>query len=87
MTNQEEWTKEIAIALAKQEGFSQLTREHWNIIEFSREYSKKFGSSPALRAITAGVGITTKELFTLFPKGPARKIARISGLGRPEGCV
>ncbi|MEN4098662.1 MAG: TusE/DsrC/DsvC family sulfur relay protein [Anaerolineaceae bacterium] len=31
--------------------------------------------------------MSTKELFTLFPKGPAKKVARISGLGKPEGCV
>ncbi|NIT57149.1 MAG: sulfur relay protein DsrC, partial [Aliifodinibius sp.] len=23
----------------------------------------------------------------LFPKGPAKKVAKISGLGKPEGCV
>ncbi|WP_322509249.1 TusE/DsrC/DsvC family sulfur relay protein [Anaerolinea sp.] len=26
-------------------------------------------------------------MFALFPKGPAKKVARISGLGKPEGCV
>jgi tRNA 2-thiouridine synthesizing protein E len=40
-----------------------------------------------LRAITSGSGVSTKELFTLFPKGPAKKVAKISGLGKPEGCV
>lgn len=87
MTNPKQWTKEVAIELAKQEGFSELTDRHWRIIDFSREYSQRSGNSPALRVITAGVGITTKELFSLFPKGPARKIARISGLERSEGCV
>lgn len=87
MTNSSEWTKEVAKALAEQEGLSELTDNHWKIIEFCREFSKKSGNSPALRIITAGVGITTKELFSLFPKGPARKIARISGLERSEGCV
>jgi TusE/DsrC/DsvC family sulfur relay protein len=87
MTNSTEWTKEIAQALAEQEGLFELNDIHWKIIEFSREFSKKSGNSPALRVITAGVGITTKELFTLFPKGPSRKIARISGLERSEGCV
>jgi tRNA 2-thiouridine synthesizing protein E len=37
--------------------------------------------------IPSGAGVTTKEMFALFPKGPAKKVARISGLGKPEGCV
>jgi tRNA 2-thiouridine synthesizing protein E len=40
-----------------------------------------------LRQITNGAGISTKDLFALFPKGPAKKVAKISGLGKPEGCV
>jgi tRNA 2-thiouridine synthesizing protein E len=40
-----------------------------------------------LRQITTGSGVSTKDLFGLFPKGPAKKVARISGLGKPEGCV
>jgi tRNA 2-thiouridine synthesizing protein E len=40
-----------------------------------------------LRQITVGSGITTKQIFKLFPKGPAKKVAKISGLGKPEGCV
>jgi tRNA 2-thiouridine synthesizing protein E len=40
-----------------------------------------------LRTITSNAGVTTKELFALFPKGPAKKVARIAGLGKPEGCV
>jgi tRNA 2-thiouridine synthesizing protein E len=45
------------------------------------------GKAPTLRTITTGAGISTKEMFTLFPKGPAKKVSRISGLGKPEGCV
>jgi sulfur relay (sulfurtransferase) DsrC/TusE family protein len=31
--------------------------------------------------------IPTKELFTLFPKKPAKKMAYIAGLPKPHGCV
>jgi sulfur relay (sulfurtransferase) DsrC/TusE family protein len=32
-------------------------------------------------------GIPTKELFTLFPTKPAKKMAYIAGLPKPHGCV
>jgi len=87
MTNPDEWTKEIAEVIAKQEGIEELTAEHWKIIEFCRQSGQETGKAPTLRTITDGTGISTKELFGLFPKGPAKKVAKISGLGKPEGCV
>ncbi len=87
MTNPDQWTKEIAELLAKEEGIETLTGDHWKIIEFCRAQGKATGKAPTLRQITNGAGISTKDLFTLFPKGPAKKVARIAGLGKPEGCV
>lgn len=87
MTNAEEWTKEIAIEMAQQEGIQELTEDHWKIIDFCRSNAEKSGAAPTLRQITKGTGISTKELFALYPKGPAKKVAKISGLGKPEGCV
>jgi len=82
----DEWTKEIAIEIAKEEGIPELTPAHWKVIEWCRQNAAN-GRSPTLRQITAGTGISTKEMFALFPKGPAKKVAHIAGLGKPEGCV
>lgn len=87
MTDPAEWTKELAEELAKQEGLEMLTAEHWKIVDFCRNTGLTSGKSPTLRQITTGTGIPTKDLFALFPKGPAKKVARIAGLGKPEGCV
>ena len=87
MTDPNQWTKEIAEVLAKKEGIEVLTEAHWKIIEFCRKTGEVTGKSPTLRTITDGTGISTKELFALFPKGPAKKVAKIAGLGKPEGCV
>ena len=87
LVNPSEWTKEIAVELAKEEGIAELTESHWKVIDFSRQSAGTSGNSPTLRGITTGSGVTTKELFTLFPKGPAKKVAKIAGLGKPEGCV
>ncbi len=82
----DEWTREIAIEIAREEGIAELTPAHWKVIEWCRQNAVN-GRSPTLRQITAGTGISTKEMFALFPKGPAKKVAHIAGLGKPEGCV
>jgi tRNA 2-thiouridine synthesizing protein E len=87
MTNPAEWTKEIAVELAKEEGIAELTPAHWTVIDFCRTTGLATGKAPTLRTITTGSGVGTKDLFALFPKGPAKKVAKISGLGKPEGCV
>ena len=87
MTNPSEWTKEIAVELAKEEGISELTPAHWKVIEFCRQDGAANGKAPTLRRITTMAGVSTKEMFALFPKGPAKKVARIAGLGKTEGCV
>jgi len=87
MTDPGEWTREIAVELAKEEGIDELTPAHWKVIEFCRQDAAATGKAPTLRRITTAAGVPTKELFALFPKGPAKKVARIAGLGKPEGCV
>ena len=88
MTNPSEWTKDIAIEMAKDEGIAELTPAHWKVIDYCRQSAAGTGGkAPTIRTITTNAGVTTKELFVLFPKGPAKKVARIAGLGKPEGCV
>jgi TusE/DsrC/DsvC family sulfur relay protein len=87
MTNPAEWNKDIAASIAVEEGIAALTAAHWKVIDFCRQKAAASGKAPTLREITVGAGVPTKELFALFPKGPAKKVARIAGLGKPEGCV
>jgi tRNA 2-thiouridine synthesizing protein E len=87
MTNPGEWDQGIAVEIAMDEGIAELTGQHWKIIDYCRQSAAVSGAAPTLRNITNGAGVSTKDLFTLFPKGPAKKVAKISGLGKPEGCV
>ena len=87
LTDPNEWSKDIAVEIATEEGITELSEAHWQVIDFCRESATESGAAPTLRQITKGTGISTKELFALYPKGPAKKVARISGLGKPEGCV
>jgi TusE/DsrC/DsvC family sulfur relay protein len=82
-----EWTPELAEALAKQSGV-QLTPRHWQVLTFCREdAAKNNGLSPGLRRISQLSGVSMKELYALFPKGPGKLAARIAGLPKPKSCL
>ena len=54
MVNPQDWTEEIAVEIARQEGIDELTPAHWKVIEFCRQTAKESGSAPTLRQITNG---------------------------------
>ncbi|MBN2257151.1 MAG: TusE/DsrC/DsvC family sulfur relay protein [Anaerolineaceae bacterium] len=80
------WTREIGEAIAKREGM-QLNARHWVVINFAREYFTQNGESPTPRNITKNTDVTTKELYELFPGGPAKLAAKLAGLHKPTGCI
>ncbi len=87
MINPDQWTREIAVELAKEEGIDTLTDGHWKIIDFVRKDSKEKGQIPTIRRMKNIGGIATKDLYDLFPQGPAKKSAKIAGYPKPKGCV
>jgi TusE/DsrC/DsvC family sulfur relay protein len=86
MTEYDDWNEEVAAQLAANIGV-ELTEAHWKALRFLREDYRSQGETPTLRRITNVAGIPTKELFTLFPKKPAKKMAYIAGVPKPVGCV
>jgi TusE/DsrC/DsvC family sulfur relay protein len=86
LTEYGEWTEDLAKVLAAQIGID-LTDAHRKAIRFLREDYQAQGETATIRRVSAVGGIPTKELFTLFPKKPAKKMAYIAGLPKPHGCV
>lgn len=86
LTEYDEWNDDLAKVLAGQIGI-ELTDAHWKAIRFLREDYKSQGETATLRRVSTVGGIPTKELFQLFPKKPAKKMAYIAGLPKPRGCV
>ena len=83
----EQWTEAMAAVLAQNEGIDDLTPQHWQVINFMRsEYFDK-GTGPTVRALGKTSGVSIKELYQLFPKGPAKIAARIAGIPKPRGCI
>ncbi|MFQ5602948.1 MAG: TusE/DsrC/DsvC family sulfur relay protein [bacterium] len=87
LVNPDDWTEELAIELAKEVGINELTDGHWKVIRFMRQDFKEKGQIPTIRRIKNAGGVPTKDLYRLFPEGPAKKAAKIAGLGKPQGCV
>ncbi len=86
LTDPGQWTKEVAVELAKEEGI-ELNDRHWKVIDFIRKDGAENGTAPNVRRITKIGGVPTKELYELFPGGPAKKAAKVSGYGKPHGCL
>ncbi len=87
LANREDWNEEVAAVFAKQEEVGELNDRHWIVINFMRKVFDEKGDAPSIRKLTKESGVDTKELYALFPKGPAKKAAKISGLPKPKGCI
>jgi dissimilatory sulfite reductase related protein len=86
LTNAKDWNKEVAEDLAKEMGMT-LTDVHWKAIDFARKEFEASGEAPTLRRLTKSGIISTKDLYALFPNGPAGKLAKLAGLKKPTGCI
>jgi tRNA 2-thiouridine synthesizing protein E len=86
-TDPSQWTEAMVPLLAAAEGIDELTDDHWRVIRFVRgEYFEK-GTGPTVRVLGKTSGVSIKELYRLFPKGPAKIAAKIAGIPKPRGCI
>jgi dissimilatory sulfite reductase related protein len=82
-----QWTEEMAEELARREGLTSLSDRQWQVVRFMRGEFLAKGTGPSVRALAKSSGIPIKELYELFPKGPAKVAARIAGIPKPKGCI
>jgi dissimilatory sulfite reductase related protein len=81
------WNEGLVPELASREGITDLTEAHWKVIRFMREEFLTKGTGPTVRVLGKSSGVSIKELYQLFPKGPAKVAARIAGIPKPRGCI
>ena len=93
LSNLSDWTEEIANEIAKTENV-ELSPNHWEVVNFLREYYTEYQIAPAVRVLTKAIGKklgadkgNSKYLYELFPYGPAKQACKIAGLPKPTGCV
>lgn len=82
-----QWSEGIAGALAKMEEVDEMTDDHWKVVNYLRNYYQEFGIAPMIRKLCKQTGFKLKEIYTLFPTGPAKGACKIAGLPKPTGCV
>jgi tRNA 2-thiouridine synthesizing protein E len=82
-----QWNDVLALEIAKADSISELTEAHWKIIRFIRANFEENGNAPMVRALCKETGLKLKEIYELFPLGPARGACRVAGLPKPDGCV
>jgi len=86
LANPGDWDREVAAEIARAVGIV-LNDLHWKVIEFCRHDFESTGTAPGLRRITKRSGVSTKDIYKLFPKGPGKLAAQIAGLHKPTSCV
>lgn len=87
LTDPSQWTEEIATELAGREGIDPMTDRHWVVVRFMRSEYEAKGTGPTVRVLGKTSGVPVKELYQLFPKGPAKLAAKIAGIPKPLGCI
>lgn len=83
----DQWNETIAAEIAGENGIDSLTDRHMQVVTFMRERYLETGSAPTIRSLGKQSGVPVKELYKLFPKGPAKLAAKIGGIPKPRGCI
>jgi len=87
LLNAAQWNDAIAQEIAAANGIGELTDRHWQVVRFMRETYLQSGSAPSIRTLGKTSGVPIKELYALFPHGPAKLAAKIGGIPKPRGCI
>ena len=93
ITNLSDWNRELAEIIAQSENID-MTDEHWEVVNFLREYYEEYQIAPAVRVLIKAIKKSmgkdkgnNKYMYELFPYGPAKQACKIAGLPKPTGCV
>jgi len=93
LRNLDDWSPDIAKQLAEAEGIV-LSPDHWELIKVIRDFYNDYEHSPAMRPLVKSVKIKLGEdkgksiyLMKLFPGSPAKLLAKIAGLPKPDNCL
>ena len=83
----EDWDRDLAVEIARESGIPELSDRHWLVVNYMRDTYIATGSAPTIRTLGKESGVQIKELYALFPKGPAKLAAKIGGIPKPKGCI
>jgi tRNA 2-thiouridine synthesizing protein E len=81
------WNESLAVVIAHTEDVPELTENHWKVVNYLRDYYAQFGIAPMIRKLCKDTGFPLKDIYEMFPSGPAKGACKIAGLPKPTGCV
>jgi TusE/DsrC/DsvC family sulfur relay protein len=87
LTDPTQWSERLAAEIARENGITELTPRHWQVVNYMRTTYLDTGQAPSIRSLGKQSGVPIKELYALFPKGPAKLAAKIGGIPKPRGCI
>jgi TusE/DsrC/DsvC family sulfur relay protein len=87
LADPDQWNEQVAAEIAAEVGVGELTERHWLVINFMRKTYLESGAAPSIRTLGKASGVPIKELYELFPKGPAKLAAKVAGIPKPRGCI
>ena len=87
LAHPDQWTGRWPSEIAATNGIAALTDRHWQVVELHARRLPDTGTAPTIRTLGKASGVPIKELYQLFPKGPAKLAAKIAGIPKPRGCI
>lgn len=86
LVNRDDWNEQIARDLAESDEF-EMNEQVMALIREARAMYEQNGVVPPIRKFAKEVGVSSKELYAVFKKGPMKLICKWGGLPKPTGCV
>lgn len=86
LVDRDEWTEDLARELAAEDEF-EMDDQVMGFIRDARAMYDNDGVVPPIRIFAKKQGVSTKELYGIFKKGPMKLICKWGGLPKPTGCV
>jgi dissimilatory sulfite reductase related protein len=87
LTDPNIWDEEVAKLFARYDGIAEMNEKHWAIVRLIRKNWEEKAMAPMIRVLCQETGVKLREIYELFPLGPARGACRVAGLPKPDGCV
>lgn len=86
LLNRDDWSEEVARSLAEKDGM-EINDQIMELINQARGMYDEDGVVPPIRKFSKQTGVSSKELYDIFKKGPMKLICKWGGLPKPTGCV
>lgn len=87
-----QWSQQLGRHMASIDGIT-LTEEHWEIINYFREYYEDYNVPPPMRMVVrvfkkafGDDNANSRYLHQLFPEGPTKQASKYAGLPKPKNC-